>query len=293
MTTVYNTTALAHATNADFQAWTTELMGMFDTVGVPQSADTGQFNPATATIPAAGASVYQIRYLNDSLHGTKPIYVKIECGTDTAGRVGIWVTAASATNGAGTVSGTTYLSRTKISPNAVAGGLTYWSGMCALPGYFALAWKRGGMVAAYGSTVFFAVCRTTDDSGTPTTTGFHMYMSNNGRPDRTTYVTAQLSDVVAYVCLPSPSATSTLVSGAPQVFRHFGFQPQVRCSPFMLSFLASEIGDLSTFTATPVGVTQRTYLALSGSNGPTQAGCAPISTTVQPDSALRLAIQWE
>ena len=293
MTTAYATSGLAHSTNADFQAWTTELMGLLDTVGLTQTADTGQFTPASASIPATNATVYQIRYLNDSLHGTKPLYLKIECGTDaTSGRPAIWVTAASATNGAGTLSGTTYFARAKITSNFTISAGSFWTGACVLPGFFFMAWKRGAQATAYGSTPLFAVCRTADASGTPTSAGFYFYATNSGRADRTTYISAATSDSVAYACSPGPAA-STLISGAPQVFRHFGYQPDVACSPFALSFFTSEIGDLSTWQATPFGVTSRTYLALGGSYGPTHAGVAASSGTIVIEPSFRLALQWE
>lgn len=289
MATSQTTTAIAHSDDATFRAWITELSGQLDAAGLGTAADTGQINLATATRPAAGtAAGYQIRYLNDSLHGTKPLYLKIEYGTNsTATNPQIWITIASATNGAGTVSGTTYVARTALLSNIAFGGATYFSGVCVLPGYFAMVFKRGGQGSR---TPHVFVTRTCDDSGDISTAGFHFYVyeSSSNLSFRTTYITSASSDIVGYAFYPS-AFSSTLVGGQPQVFRHFGSQPQVRCVPFMLSFLEGEIGDLSTFTSTPVGSAPRTYLALAGSNGPTGAGVALNSTWTNG----RLAFQWE
>jgi hypothetical protein len=42
--------------------------------------------------------------------------------------------------------------------------------------------------------------------------------------------------------------------------------------PFFLNFMTAEIGDESTFSATPIGVTSRTYLALGGTGAPSGSG---------------------
>ena len=282
------TTGIAHSDDATFRTWITELSGQLDDVGLTVAADTGQINLATATRPGTNtAAGYQIRYLNDSLHGSKPLYLKIELGTGSAASYpAIWITAGSGTNGAGTITGTTYFARTQITPNFTVGAATYFSGACVLPGYFGLVWKRNYVT---NNTPHFFVMRTCDESGAITSVGFHFYyMIGGGWSNRTTYTTSSSADQTAYAFYPSVF-TATLVSGQPQVYRHFGAQPQVRCVPFMLSFLDGEIGDLSTFTATPVGSTSRTYLALAGGVGPTNFGIAPGGAWANG----RMAFQWE
>lgn len=287
MTTSSTTTAIAHANDTDFQTWITELSGQLDAAGLAVAGDTGQINLATATRPAANTSGgYQIRYFNDSLHATKPCYFKIEFGSASTGRPQIWITAASGTNGAGTVSGTTYFSRTTICPDVAPGAGTYFTGVCVKDGYFGLMFKLGSQ-ASTGAAFFFAM-RTCDSSGTINNAGFHFYYPIGYIPYRYTYTTASFFDQVGYALYPS-AQTTTLVSGSPQVFRHFGAQPQVQCVPFLLSFYTGEIGDLSTFTATPVGATQRTYLAFDGSLRPTNCGLTTTATWANG----RLAMQWD
>lgn len=290
MTTSSNTTTVLHTTDAEFRTWLTEFSGMLTAAGFPKSADTGQVNTATVTLGSTNTYAgYEIRYLNDSLHATKPIYVKIEYGTQAnAGRPMIRISAASSTNGAGTLSGTTYLSIQVLLQNApLSTAATWFSGACALEGYAAFVFKRG--FYSYGSA-FFAVCRTADSSGTPTATGFSFYYSVLNNVYRSTYVSSALLDQTGF-CLFPGADTITLVSGSPQVMRHFQYTPQIQCVPHLLSYINTEIGDMSTFTATPVGATQRTYLALGGTVGPTSAGqCGGASTIL---TTARLAIQWE
>lgn len=282
------TTAIAHSDDTTFRAWITELSGQLDTAGLATAGDTGQINLATATRPGTNtAAGYQIRYLNDSLHGSKPLYLQIEFGTGgTATQPGIWIAAASGTNGAGTLTGTTYFPRTQITPDGVPGAATYFSGVCVLPGFFGMVFKRNYVA---NQTPHFFAMRTCDDAGDISAAGFHFYYLYPGAICcRYTYITSLIDDQMGYSLYPS-AATSTLVSGQPQVFRHFGSQPQVRCVPFMLSFLNGEVGDLSTFTSTPVGATSRTYLALAGAQGPTNVGMWPGGAWANG----RLAFQWE
>lgn len=287
MTTSSNTTGILHTSDAEFRTWLAEFSGMLDSAGFTKSADTGQINTGSATLPSTSTyGGYEIRYLNDSLHATKPLYCKIEYGTLTStGRPAIRVSCASATNGAGTLSGTTYMTAVVLTPDAaLVSPATFFSGAVTAAGYAAFVFKRG---YTSGVSPFFAVCRTTDSSGAPTSAGFSFYTSSSGLL-RTSYVSAIRNDSSGY-CLFPGADTITLVGGAPQVMRHFQYTPQIQCVPFLLSFISSEIGDLSTFTATPVGATQRTYMALGGTNGPLSCGLS-VSGAL---ATARLAMQWE
>lgn len=281
-----NTTGILHTSDAEFRTWLAEFSGMLTTAGLPKSGDSGQINTGTATLPSTNTyGGYEIRYLNDSLHASKPLYIKIEYGTQSsAGRPMIRVSCASATNGAGTLSGVTYMTAVEITTNSpLASPSSFFSGAATQAGYAAFVFKRGYISAV---SPFFAVCRTTDSAGAPTTAGFTFYTSSSSLV-RTSYVSAIRNDSAGY-CLFPGADTVTLVSGAPQVMRHFQYTPQVQCVPFLLSFINSEIGDLSTFTATPVGATQRTYLALGGTTGPLSCGLSGTGTL----STARVAIQW-
>lgn len=292
MTTHTYSSPLAHASDTDFRAWGLELSDALTTVGFPKSADTGQINWATVNMPLASntAAGYEIRYLNDSLHGSKPIYLKIEYGTINTSlqRMGIWVSAASATNGSGTLSGTTYLTRRQIIRDGVVGlqAGNYPTYVCALPGYMAFAFKRRAKQGSEG-TSFFSLCRTCDSAGSPTSSGFYFYYNNESTAalERRTYITSEVNDTSAY-CLFPGAATTTQVGADVQGIKHFGYTPEIKVIPFFLSYLDSEIGSESTFTATPVGVTPRTYLTLGGTG-------VPINCSATTSATHKLAMQFE
>lgn len=275
------------ANDTEFRAWGSAFSAALTAVGFPKAADTGQIDWATVAKPGASSTSagYEIRYLNDSLHATKPCYVKIEFGTGgTSTTPSIWITVASGTNGAGTVSGTTYFARTQHAGNGAPNVGSYPTFVCATEGYIACAMQRRGQLSSHP---FWSVARTVDSAGAPTSDGFIVMSAPSSSFARTTYLSSSFSDGTGFCLIPGNIST-TLVSGDVQVFRHFGFitSGAVVCIPHYLSYLDSEIGNESTFTATPVGSTAITYLALGGS-------FSQASVTAQTLSAARLAMRWE
>jgi len=94
--------------DADFRTWGLGINAQFAAIGLIQAPDTGQINWTTVLRPA-GSNVfagYEIWRFNDSLQATKPVFIKIEYGSgNNAVRVGLAFTVATATNGAGTMTG--------------------------------------------------------------------------------------------------------------------------------------------------------------------------------------------
>lgn len=290
MTTNTFSGPVVHTSDADFRVWGLALSDALTTAGFPKSGDTGQINWATVTRPGTNtAGGYEIRYLNDSLHGTKPCYVKIEFGTGSnALHPTIWVTAGTGTNGAGTISGVMW-TRQSVAQAQVPNAGNWPTYICVKSGYVSVAFARGGMATSAG-VAFFSVARMCDAAGDPTNVGFHFTYSAGGSSTaslaRKSYVTAEIDDTNA-VCLFPGGNTTTLVGADVQLMRHFGYQPTIRCVPFYLGFLNAEIGNEATFTATPVGVTSRTYLALGNAAG------VPINCSPQGQGTHKLAMQYD
>lgn len=295
MTTASTTTALNNLTDADFRVWGSAFSALLASCGLTQAGDTGQINWATVTRPAANTVAgYEIWYLNDSLHATKPIYIRFEyaSGSPANTRININAGVASGTNGAGTLSGTTYMTSQSIGVNANFTASTYPSFACATAGFFGIsAFRR---LSGGSHSVTLLVCRTTDAAGVPTTTGVNCYTNSTwlaGQWVRHVYVGGTLYAGDQTFCTIPGAPVTTVISSNVRVFRHFSMQPDVICQPQLVSFYggaSSEIPTETTFTATPVGVTARTYLALADAGGPTSGAQGGASSTNN-----RIGMLWE
>jgi hypothetical protein len=303
MTTQTWTTALNHANTAGWRATHSELSTHLTTVGAPKSADTGQVDWTTNNIPTtAGTPRYEIRYLNDSLHATSPIYFKLEWDNETAGGTipYMFLTVGTGSDGAGTLTGDVTarvaISIGELLSSNVTARASY---LCGISGYLGLSYKRyaqhNGGSAPMGFS-FFAISRFRDASGTPIDGGFYVYYSSGANHNVYRYTVNTTLNTVSddgnAICFfPGAVGAPTLVGGEAQVMRHFGMQPTVTCVPDFLSYLSTEIGTTSTFTATPVGVTPITYLAL----GPDGSGniAAPGIASVHASPYHMLAMRWE
>src|SRR3954462_11008588 len=104
MASPYNfTTPLDHTSTTGFRAWGSEFSAGLATVGLVQTADTGQINWSTVTIPGANtAAGYEIWRFADST-----LYLKFEYGTaPSTVQPQMWITVGTGSNGSGTITGT-------------------------------------------------------------------------------------------------------------------------------------------------------------------------------------------
>jgi hypothetical protein len=108
------------ATDVEFRTWCQAFEAALLASGFLEAApDTGQLDLTTVTRPAAnGFAGYKMYRAKDSLAATKPLYVKIEFGLATGTTNGPTVrrTAATGSNGAGTLTGPTQTSSTVVAP---------------------------------------------------------------------------------------------------------------------------------------------------------------------------------
>lgn len=118
-------------TDAAFRTWGLAYASKLASMGLVQTADTGQINWVTvlAAVGANTAQGYEIWRFDDALQATVPIFLKIEYGSGSAAANGsLWFTVGSGTNGAGTLTGV-LTTRVQVTCTAVAGVVThYWSG---------------------------------------------------------------------------------------------------------------------------------------------------------------------
>lgn len=287
MTTASSTAVMDHTTTAGFRVWGAAIKAILGASGLIQTADTGQIDWTTVTLPANNAvGGYEIWRFNDTLQGTTPIFLKVEYASGSnIGRPSLWLTIASASNGSGTLTGTTYFSRAAMAITTAVTVGTYPLYACHTDGFFGLTAYRRAITGTSGG-FHFMICRTVDAAGTITSTGVITYTAV-GAVSRNVYMDGVLYAATGGFCSMPGTPMSTIVGGNVQLFRHFAMQPTIICVPQVLSYYGTEIPTETTFTATPIGATSHTYLALSDGAGPTTTADGGLGV------GNRMAMLWE
>lgn len=312
MTTATTNTVLDQSTDAAFRVWVAELITMlFTTLGMTQTADTGQINTSTVTRAASAntAAGYVIGRFNDTAQSTSPVFFKLEFGSGSTNSVpAMWMTVGTGSNGSGTLTGTLTGRNSIVGGNAISSTVTpYVTSGCysAAAGSFGLSWKLGssGSTPVGGGGV--AIFRSADNTGAPTTDSVHLLTPgvNNGNGSAggpcnmavVSYLTG-----IAYSGAAAPftgagwlylpfNVTVTLSGGNSQCGLVFQYTPVVGVCPWVAPVLASEWGLNATGALTIVGSTPHTYknvgTMLGTSTGLGQQG---FSSTV-----VNLVMLWE
>lgn len=289
MTTVTNSSVISHAATANFRAWGLEMSNaLTSTTKFPKSADTGQINWATANKPAVNVSAgYEIRYLNDSMHASAPIYVKLEFGTNASSSAypAMWITIGTGSNGSGTITGIV-LAREEIYAGNYALDSTVVvkaSYYCGVDGCIWFAFKTKNRNAGLAPAFAMYIERTRDSAGTATSEGFVYHRGPYlwGNAAASTFVynfsTAYTYDSNIgpygmygggyYTFLPvNLGISGTIVGGTPgdyQITRHYICMPLVKALGSVVSSPTSDLmAEGTTFTCTPLGVTGKTHICL-------------------------------
>jgi hypothetical protein len=164
-----------HSSTAGFRAWAAEVISaLFTSVGLTQTADTGQINTATVNLPAINvAGGYVIGRFNDTAQATSPLFFKLEFGTgSTIGNPMMWVTVGTGSNGAGTLTGTVMTRVSVLEDSAPASTSTpYVSRYVYNPtyGFHAFVFKLNGAGSTGQSLGGLILARSTSASGAVTT----------------------------------------------------------------------------------------------------------------------------
>jgi len=99
---------ITNETVTTYRAWGLGFSNAFKAVGLIQTANTGQVNWATVSLPTTGVITrdYEIFRFNDALQATRPVFIRISYGTSNVGdRPFLSVRAGTATDGAGNLTG--------------------------------------------------------------------------------------------------------------------------------------------------------------------------------------------
>lgn len=272
-------------TDAQLREYLAAISDGLAAVGCTQTADTGQYDPATVTwadVPGTTAPpyLYQMWYLNDSLHATAPIYFRL-VWTNTGG-FRLTTRAGTGSDGIGGVTGDTAAYGSAASTGTGGYGTVGVTGGDGYVGVFTdLGYSTGHPTISYNG---FFLCRTTDQAGALTSDGAFLY----GRPSSVIrnrridggWVTPVAPD---YTFVPGSLTSSHDPGQALNVYRHmFVANQQMLTSPFAVTVHKDDVVAGLTIDADPIVGQEHTYMATPWLEASPNVG-----------SSSRLAVMWE
>lgn len=178
MTTALVNEIHRNSTDAEFRAWGLAISTALSTVGLVQTADTGQVNWTTVVKPAGASTIagYEVWRFNDAQQSGAPIFLKVEYGSAAAATSPrVTITVGQGSNGSGSLTGTVSTaqvwSANGSTATAILTGVSFAEGCLSL----SLAETGGG---TYRPGVI-QLGRFLDTSGAPTTRGYYFVRVSN------------------------------------------------------------------------------------------------------------------
>jgi len=286
-----------HGSDAQFRVWGKQVVDQFSAMSKIGVAET-DINWVTVTRPGVNTNAgYQVFYLNDALHATAPIYFRLDFGTGaTATFARIQLTVGTSANGSGVIGGTALTAQNTSASGVVASSLTTSapSYLSVNEGFIGFVMWSDFVTTGQGA-LGFCIARSCDVNGAIDATGALVigHANTNGTTSacnlqnlRFAATAAAYTRASTYTCVNIPhSETQTFIGGVPQVYLAWASVPQMIPLYQLAGVFNPEIPKMSTFKATLVGSTERTYLNI-GQN----LGCAIGATAVQ---SWGLCILWE
>ena len=271
MTTSTTVSVIDQSSDAGFQNWITEFIGMLTAAGLVQTSDTGQINPATVTRPAVNAFAgYAIFRMNDTQQSAAPIFFKFQFGCGSAITTpNITVAIGTATNGAGTLSGgdsATSFALASLPPLNTTTTRTSYA--CGVDGCFWISWKiNGSGTSGPLPMALFFLSRYTDSTGAPTSAGYSVIYSNGTSSinlarsyNFSTSTSFSANGISAQGGQTAWNATTSLVSGVPQAYQMNYITPRVLPHNFVGFIINAEVALGVQYQATMTGSSTRNYL---------------------------------
>jgi hypothetical protein len=292
MTTATWSSSWEHSSDATFRTWGDKLSTELQNCGLVQTADTGQINWTTVTRPGTTTNAgYEVFYLNDSLHATSPIYIKLYYGTaGVADRPRIQVEVGTGSNGSGTITGT---AKTAVvtcgAANSVGGTTSYASYVCVVSGFVGVLHKL-----THGSHFGLCISRTVDTTGAATSLGANVTVGsssvqlNQNLRFTATAAAYSATNGVTQAVPNQPGATPADTgdgAGNYQVYLSWGGWPAVGPIVGWCAVRGVEFPAGTTFSVALVGSTARTYISSGASN--------IVSNNTYSNSAFPLAMLYE
>lgn len=283
MPTDTRTLTATFSIDTDFRLWGSGLNAQIAAVGLVKTADTGQIDWTTVLKPSAGNQKvgYEIWRFNDALQSTKPVFIRIDYGSGSAGGSlpSLWATIGTGTNGAGTVTGQVGSTRA-IQASAGSATPSYCSGNASR---LSLCTNNGSA----NGTLILCIERTKTPAGVETGDGIIRYAYSNNNS-----VAIQL---VPYVGVIPPDGTfnpaiDANLGGVSSLGTNVMLSPTVFFygKPLFASWCSYKPADilaLTPITFDHLGAT-RTYLPLGATTN-------VASNNVHAASGTCLAMLWE
>ena len=311
MATTSTSTPVDHTSDAGFRTWVQEIITMLvTTLGVTQTADTGQINTSTVTRPAINTMAgYVILRFNDAAQATSPIFIKLQFGTGavaTSPQMDIQLGTGS--SGAGVLTGTTTtvgsLCANNNSPTN-PGVTAYLSRACynTTAGVLWLTWKLNGSNPTNMCLGGFMISRSNDATGAVTTDAVACYTNSSNTTGQNTqgavfgisYLQSaafNFGNSAGWGYMPY-SLTSTLFGGNTQVGPVFQYTPVLGVTNWQAIAVNGELGINSTVSMTLVGSTAHTYIAVGSAYAISTITNVSYSATGGAATSYTQAFLWE
>lgn len=271
MTTYRNSYARFNTTGNDagFRGWVQDFVATLQGAGWGRLAQVGELDENTVTLPASSTTAgWQVWYLNDSLHSTYPIYMKVTWGRgNTSTKISLSIQFGYQLDGSGTFVGWS------TNPISMAGGAGSYDNASAAvapsmgstgEGYAWFINGRGAAASGWPFTVHIA--REFDSNGEVVNNGnwsvvYSGPATNTGRA--ATYCVNREWGTVFFESYPQCAVPfDTTLSGSAtetELWRHYMKFPSVTPMTTLYTYMAGDIQVDSQFTCSVSGVA-RTYL---------------------------------
>lgn len=271
---------LAAITTADIRRLGAELNGWFVSVGLVQTADTGQVNWATVNLPGAAATIigYEIWHSVDS-----SFFFKFEWFTGISAATtnpAFALTVGTGSDGAGNITGVFYPRVVIINTNAANSPTVCQTYICHTNDFLGVCYKIGGS-NTYGSIVSFAIEKMVNNVGAPSGDGWivsHVVGSASGVLFKKSIRIASPAftglDSSSHTVVAGNITSSDDGAGNKLVWPQQHINQQQAFSNYLCSTIVAEYGQGTTFQAILVGTTLHTYIGIGNAMGTGNSGFA-------------------
>lgn len=269
----------SNVSDTAFRTWVLSAETMLAAAGMVRTADTGQIDPGAVTRPATNAYAgYSVWRLNDPLQSVAPIFLKLQYGVgNSVANAALFVEIGSGSNGSGSLTGAVSGSRVFVTSNV---NVTNSINLAVANDWGAalLLGMAPGSVSALGNGMGFAVHRTVDPEGSPTSEGAMLNLggssSNSGAQVGQVFFSQRVPAEVI-LSMPGTEVSQTPFSLAgysvgvsPQIFPLWCAIPRVKPMAFLgVAPATSSPSAGQTFQMAIVGAQPRTYMSIGSSIG--------------------------